>query len=167
MTMKKLVCISTLLFTTSISCAQHVNTIGKGDIAINFSARTNSGDDIQLSDFEGRYVLLDFTHIGCGPCWQSYPHLAEVQEKYKDELEVITFHIDDLKDRWFQMAESRQIEVNWLTLWDIDEKELKMKEYQINGFPYYFLIDKEGIIVEKIFGYSKSKINNRLKKHLQ
>ena len=42
-----------------------------------------------------------------------------------------------------------------------------MKQYQIDGFPYYFLIDKEGKIVEKVFGYGKSKLNNMLKKNLQ
>jgi len=165
--MKNYFCIVLILSATNILLAQNRSTIGKGDVAINFEARTTEGEDLQLSDFEGKYVLLDFTHIACGPCWQSYPHLSEIQNKYREDLEVVTFHIDDYRERWIQMAINRNIDVNWLTLWEIENKEQKMKEYQINGFPYYFLIDKEGVIVEKIFGYNKSKINKHLKKHLE
>jgi thiol-disulfide isomerase/thioredoxin len=165
--MKNYFCIALMFFATNILLAQNKRTIGKGDAAINFEARTTAGGALQLRDFEGKYVLLDFTHIACGPCWQSYPHLSEMQDKYKEALEVVTFHIDDYRERWIQMAASRNIDVNWLTLWEIDNKEEKMKGHQINGFPYYFLIDKEGVIVEKIFGYNKSKINKILKKHLE
>lgn len=156
-----------VFFTALFAQAQSKEKIRKGDDAIDFAAITEDGAAVRLSDLNDKYILLDFTHIGCGPCWQSYPHLTEVQAKYKENLRVVTFHIDDMKDKWKEFAERRGIAVNWLTLWDIENKNDVMKQYQIDGFPYYFLIDETGKIVEKIFGYNKNKINSRLKKHLE
>jgi peroxiredoxin len=135
-----------------------------GSDAINFSARSVGGKDFKLSDLEGKYVLLDFTATGCAPCWKSYPHLTEIQDKFKNDLQVVTFHVfDTLKTRWSEMAAERNIRVNWIQLWDVEEKEKIMKQYMIDGMPIYYLIDPKGKIVSSWFGYKRSKLDRELK----
>ena len=45
---------------------------------------------------EGRYVLLDFWGIGCGPCRMSEPEMREAYEQIKDKLEIVGINEDDI-----------------------------------------------------------------------
>lgn len=139
----------------------------EGTEAINFNARTEEGTDFQLSALKGKYVLLDFTATGCGYCWESYPHLTEAQEKFKDNLQVVTFHVyDTLKTQWNRIALKRNINVNWIRVWDVENKEAIMNQYKVDGMPIYYLINPEGKIVSSWFGNRPKKLNRILDKHL-
>jgi len=48
-----------------------------------------SSNSARLSDFKGKVVLLDFWATWCTPCIASQPKLMELQEKYKDKLQII------------------------------------------------------------------------------
>lgn len=39
-----------------------------------------------LTDFNGKYILLDFWSSGCGPCIMALPEMKEIQEQYKSVL---------------------------------------------------------------------------------
>jgi peroxiredoxin len=138
-----------------------------GSDAIDFTARSEDQKDFKLSDLKGKYVLLEFTATGCGYCWKSYPHLTEVQDKFKDTLQVATFHVfDTLKTRWNSIAAKQNIQVNWIQLWDVENKETIMNQYKIDGMPIFYLINPEGKIVSSWFGYKPKKLDRLLNKHL-
>src|SRR5690625_661385 len=64
-----------------------------GDKAYDFIGYDEAGSKIRLSDFEGdKYVLLNFTATACAPCWKTYLPMNEMQEKYVDQLKVISIH---------------------------------------------------------------------------
>jgi len=44
---------------------------------------------IQLKDFDGKYLVLDFWSRGCGLCIQSFPKVNDIQQKYRDSLQVL------------------------------------------------------------------------------
>jgi peroxiredoxin len=55
-----------------------------------------TGGNVQLSDYKGKVVLLNFWATWCVPCRTEIPWFAEFQEKYRDAgLEVVGVSVDD------------------------------------------------------------------------
>lgn len=164
--MKKITCILVpLLFAFLSAFSQYLPT---GTEAFDFSARTEDGKDFKLSGLKGKYVLLDFTGIGCAPCWEAYPHLTEIQEKFKDSLQVVTYHVwDTVKTMYKRIALSKNIQENWISIWDT-EKNVKtvMQQYKVDGIPLFYLIDPNGKIIEVWFGYRRKHFDRKLNKYL-
>jgi len=143
-------------------------TIDKGDQAYNFTGIDEKGNEIQINDFKReKFILLNFTATACGPCWGTYEQMNQVQEKYSNSLKVISFHEDNMKEQWNKIAKKNGIEFNCTSIWAADNKKEISKVYQIDGWPYFFLINKEGIIVEKWFGNNEKKLNKRINKYLK
>ena len=53
-----------------------------------------AGKKHYLSDYKGKYLLLDFWSIGCGPCIMAMPELARLSSSHKDSLTVISLILD-------------------------------------------------------------------------
>ena len=100
----------------------------------------------------GRYVLLDFWGIGCGPCMMAEPEMREVYERMKGKLEIVGIN-QNTRSQWQKHEFSKRIVwKNW--------SDGKMGS-SINGrycdegaIPYYVLISPEGRILWKVVGYS-------------
>ena len=89
--------------------AQKDFTVNVGDLAYEIIGNDEEGNDIKLSDFEGnKCVLLSFSATYCGPCWETYDQMNEVQDKYKGQLKVIAVHWDDLKEQWNKIVKSKK-----------------------------------------------------------
>ncbi|WP_146601812.1 TlpA family protein disulfide reductase [Novipirellula aureliae] len=63
--------------------------VNVGDTAPSLQATTLSGDAIKLSDFAGKYALLDFWATWCGPYLAEMPNLRKAQEQYKDDERLV------------------------------------------------------------------------------
>ena len=119
--------------------SQNSLTVDVGDKAYNFIGLDEEGTEIKLSDYKGsKYVLLNFTATYCGPCWGTYDQMNQVQEKYRNELKVISFHWDDAKEQWHKMAKNANIDFKCTSIWEANNKEQVSKVYQIDGWPYFF-----------------------------
>lgn len=139
----------------------------EGTQAIDFSSRTEDGEDFKLSNLKGKYVLLDFTGTACTGCWAGYPQLTQVQEKYKDKLQVVTFHVwDTAKVVWKSIALKRNIDVNWIRVWDAEIMKTVSKQYKVDGIPVYYLIDPDGKVLNAWSGYRRKKLDRVLNRHL-
>ena len=57
----------------------------EGSKAKDFIAKEVKGKDLKLSDFKGKYVLLDFWGSWCVPCRESSPHLIDLYKKYSEK----------------------------------------------------------------------------------
>ena len=134
-----------------------------GDHYVDFKAEDQHGDTIALSSLTGKYVLLDFSSAGCGPCIQSAKELRQVKREYSDSLRIVTFSTDVKRD-WWQYAMKRD-SVTWVSLWDgkgsFGETYLK---YGINGVPTFILISPQGKVLNKIVGYGDGALKELLKK---
>ena len=71
-----------------------------------------------LTDFNGKYILLDFWSSGCGPCIMALPEMKEIQEQYKERLTIISLS-SDTKSRW--KAASAKHEMTWQNLSDLKQ----------------------------------------------
>ena len=108
------------------------------------------GNVHHLSDYAGKYRLLDFWSRGCGPCLMALPELKEVAEKYRDQLVVVSLSTDDKKN-WEEI--SREKEMTWENLNDLQEQTGMYAKYGVIGVPHFVLISPEGKILYSRSGY--------------
>ena len=121
------------------------------------------GNVHHLSDFKGKYIMLDFWSRGCGPCIMALPEMKEVAEMYKDRLTIVSLSIDTRKG-W--EAASKAHEMTWQNLSDLKGSNGLYAKYGVRGIPNYVLISPEGRIVEKWFGYGKQSLKRKLRRLL-
>ena len=98
----------------------------------------------------GRYVLLDFWSIGCGPCRLSEPEMREVYGRMKDKLEIVGINQDNLST-WKNNDFSKSIV--WKNWNDGKMGSSVASRYcDVGAVPYYVLISPDKRIVWKAVG---------------
>ncbi|MGE0078276.1 MAG: redoxin domain-containing protein [Bacteroidales bacterium] len=134
-----------------------------GSIATNFSTLDISGNPLSLSDFKGKYILLDFWASWCVPCRKSFPHLKELYNKYKDKgLEVLCIGDNDSRPSdWKQAIEKDGIGMWYHVLRGFDMDKMRKGEknendisekFGIHSLPTKILVDPNGLIVGRYGG---------------
>ena len=117
---------------------------------------------ISLSDFKGKWVLIDFWYVSCGWCRKMTPHLINIYEDWKDKknFEIISISVDKPKDRekWIQAIKDDK--APWTQVWD--STKTYPLEFGVSGYPTLFLIDPEGKGTIKILGYHEEASLRRL-----
>lgn len=120
-----------------------------GYTATNFSQADPNGKMVQLTDFRGKYVLVDFWASWCRPCRMENPNVVAAFNKYKSKgFTVLGVSMDSNRDAW--LAAIQQDMLNWTQLSDLKGWGNEVgKLYGVSGIPANYLIDKEGKIVAK------------------
>lgn len=119
-----------------------------GDYASAFQLPDSTGKLHRLSDFRGKYVLLDFWASWCKPCIKSMPNLKEVHYKYASilPLMVIGISVDFSKEAWVKAIDKHHLP--WLNLGTLRKDYTVIREeYQVMAVPKTFLIDPDGQII--------------------
>ncbi len=63
---------------------------------LNFTLTDLDGNDLDLSAYKGKVILLDFWATWCGPCKVEIPYFIELYEQYRSQgLQVLGFDVDD------------------------------------------------------------------------
>src|SRR5258708_7797554 len=65
------------------------------DPAPDFKLTSLDGKPVTLADSHGKVILLNFWATWCGPCRAEIPDLVELQNKYKDRLQILGLVVDD------------------------------------------------------------------------
>lgn len=134
---------------------------------IDFTLKDTSGKKIKLSSYRGNVVVVDVWATWCGYCVNEIPGLIDLQKEASDEklpVQIIGISVDTNKDAARQFA--KQHKINYPVLFSEDKA---MKPFgQIYGLPTKFIINKDGVIVDKIIGaVEKDALKKRLDKYLQ
>jgi len=119
------------------------------DPAPDFQLKDLAGKDLSLASVHGKVVLLNFWATWCGPCRAEIPSLIELQNRYKERLQIIGLVVDDNdQDAVKQVADSEGI--NYPVALASDN--IRLAYGGIPALPTLFVINSEGRIVQKHVG---------------
>jgi peroxiredoxin len=126
--------------------------------AADFTLKTLDGEEISLSDFKGKVVILDFWATWCPPCVKEIPHFNELAKEYKDAgLVVFGVSVDRDGAKAVNKFEKNKMTINYpLALFDqptYDTYQMYLPKDRRGGIPFTFVIDREGNIREHYVGY--------------
>lgn len=123
------------------------NRVSVGKKALEFNAKNLEGSEVKLTDFTGKYVLIDFWATWCRPCRVENPKLMLVYEEFKDlGFEIISISIDKDFGQWKEAIKADGL----LSHQQILDSNLSIyKLYSLSTLPSNFLLDKKGLIIEK------------------
>ncbi|WCT13461.1 TlpA family protein disulfide reductase [Mucilaginibacter jinjuensis] len=125
----------------------------KGVKAYNFSLADTSGKIYTLSQFNNKVVVLDLWFSGCGECIAAYPFFKLVEEKFRNDTCVVFISIcEDVEKRnWIKSMRTGRytsnLAVNLYTMGQGDKHDI-IRHYDIDGYPTFIVIDKNGRLME-------------------
>ena len=124
---------------------------GSGKKPIDFTLQDINGKTVKLSTYRGKVVIVDVWATWCPYCVQELPNLIRLQNdaiKTKKPLRVIGISVDTDKSAVPQFVKDHGI--NYPVLYS--EKQAMKPFGEIYGLPTKFIIDKKGVLVDKIIG---------------
>ena len=118
------------------------------------SSQAMAGDELNLADFEGRVVVIDFWASWCVPCRRSFPWLNAMQSKYADDgLVIIGVNVDRKRadaDKFLQ-----RFPASFDLIFD-SEADLA-KRFGVQAMPSSFVIGRDGTISNHHLGFKTRK----------
>ena len=143
--MRKLFITFFIIVNTFILNAQ----IKVGDKLPAITLKSISNSDVNLTSFQGKYILIDFWASWCGPCRLGNKKLVKLHnEVSSDKMEIIGISIDTDTNKWLKAVEKDKIKFTQL----IDSKGFDAEtaiQFGVEELPSKFLFNKEGILIAK------------------
>ena len=136
--------------------------VNKGPARFDFTLKDMDGDDVRLSDYRGKVILLNFWATWCGPCKGEIPDLIEAYDEYRDRGFVIlgVLSLDDPSTDDLR-AFARGYGMNY----PIFRENAELDEaFGLFAIPTSFIIDRHGSICMKHLGpVSKEMLEQEIK----
>jgi cytochrome c biogenesis protein CcmG, thiol:disulfide interchange protein DsbE len=121
-----------------------------GLLAPDFTFPGLDGKMVNLSDYRGKVVLVNIWATWCTPCVDEMPSMEKLYQKLKGkDFEILAVSIDSLEAKAVVPFMNKH-NLTFPVLFD--SAETVKTSYRITGIPESFIIDKNGILIEKIIG---------------
>jgi thiol-disulfide isomerase/thioredoxin len=145
---------------TILACGLFDISPGVNVPAPDFNMMTVGGRAVQLSQFLGKPVMLNFWATWCHPCLVELPLIQNRFEQYYPDLVVLAIEDGSTHEEIYQVA--HEVGTSFLILRGTDEV---LRQYNIRAFPTTFFIDADGIIRSRYVGeLSPDQLDKELKK---
>jgi len=126
-----------------------VSAIEIGEDAPEITLRDMDGKSVNLSDFKGKVIILDFFATWCPPCRQEIPDFIELQRTYNDKgftmVAVSLVSLEEAKDF------ARKVGINYPVL--IDDGKASATYGPVRSIPTTYVIGKDFKIAKIYIGY--------------
>jgi thiol-disulfide isomerase/thioredoxin len=116
------------------------------DAAPDFKVEGLDGKALSLADSRGKVVLLNFWATWCGPCREEIPDLIALQQKYKDQLQIIALTVDEDNAAMVKKVVA-QSGINYPVA--MSPADVRAQYGGIGALPTSFILDTQGRIVQK------------------
>ena len=125
--------------------------LSKGQSAPLSSMKDTNGKNYSFADFRGKVIIVDVWATWCCSCIEKMPKFMQLKDEFKQYKDILflTISIDRKsdQDKWLKAIKENNM-TGMLNLISAPSANSHFEtEYQINGVPRYFIIDKEGKIV--------------------
>lgn len=125
------------------------------------------GSKINVKDFRGKIVLVNFWNTQCGPCLREFPHMKTLYEKYKPlGYEMIAYSCGDDFESLTDFVQKH--DYPWLMGSLLMSQEKGLVDYNsyygIKGVPTTMILDREGIVRFMIVGSDDEKLSEEIER---
>ncbi|MEH6944536.1 peroxiredoxin family protein [Bacillus sp. JJ722] len=118
-----------------------------GGKAPNFTLQNLEGENVSLSDYKGKKVILNFWATWCPPCRKEMPALEKFYQQNKNKIEILAINTDPKND---VAGYVNSMNLTFPIL--LDEKSEVSGQYDILSLPTTYFIDEKGKLVKKQIG---------------
>jgi len=127
-----------------------VTSLRVGQEAPNFELRDRSGKIYALDSLRGQVVLVNFWATWCPPCRAEMPSMEKFYKMYNDRgVELLAVNVEPEGPEIMEEFE-KDYPHSFPVVFDLEARVQNL--YGVFKFPETFIIDKNGIIVEKVIG---------------
>ncbi|SDI56399.1 thiol-disulfide oxidoreductase ResA [Natribacillus halophilus] len=115
--------------------------VSEGEQAPNFALENMDGERVELADYEGQGVFLNFWGTFCPPCEDEMPYMEDQHQQYADEdVEILAVNVGESELTIDRFAERHQLTFPLLK----DENRDVLDQYGVGQLPATYLIDESG-----------------------
>jgi thiol-disulfide isomerase/thioredoxin len=123
-----------------------ITSLMPGKMAPGITLNTKEGKVVNLADFKGKVVFLDFWATWCGPCMREMPAAKILQDTFAGKDVVFLYvSLDEDEKAWLATMESRKMKGVHVRASGFSHQIAKI--YAVNGIPKYYLIGRDGSIL--------------------
>ena len=125
--------------------------IKQGKPAPNFKLNTLEGKTVQLSDYKGKKIILNFWASWCAPCKTEMPVMEDFFQKNKNDIVLLSVNLTN-EDQSKKAVKQFANNLNLTFPIPLDEKGEVSDLYQVITIPTTYFIDTEGLLQQKVIG---------------
>ena len=141
-----------------------VKTVSSGSPVPSYDYVDKDGKTVRISDFAGKWVLMDFWSRGCGPCIRSVPELGAISKEFQEKLAVVSINLDS-ENKWREASEEHGI--FWNDWNDPEGSSGSVRAYGTTGIPTFVLVSPEGIINSIFVGYGEGRLRRAVQNAIE
>lgn len=105
-----------------------------------------TGKKVQLSDFKGKVIYIDFWATNCIPCREEIPYVKALQNRFAGQDVVFIFvSVGDTKDKLVSFLKSKDFYGQHLIAPEGYSSEVA-RQYKVNSLPKYVLVNRDGTL---------------------